>query len=96
MAAKDSVDVTLAHTEQDSSLEKSSFRVLDSSNKPRPSALIDFSLWNDYGCLSYLVSFGFLLCFCESLTVSAFLCIWCQIVNRIYKGNREKFGKLFR
>ena len=52
MAAKVSVDVTLAHTEQDSPLEKSSLRVLDSSNKPRPSALIDFSLWNDYGCLS--------------------------------------------
>jgi hypothetical protein len=47
--------------------------------------------------VSFLVSFGFLSCFCESLTVSVFLCIWCQIVNRIYMGNREKFstGKCF-
>ena len=73
MDAKDSVEVTIAHTEQDSLLEDqvSESWIQVSSLAPVPLHPFPFGR-----ILAVLFSFiCFLLCFCESLTVTAFLFI---------------------
>ena len=78
IAAGDSVDVTLAHAEKVSSLENQDSEPWIQVASLTPVPWYPFPLWNDSDCLSHLVSCGFLLCFCGSLTVMAFLLILCS------------------
>ena len=70
--AMDSMDVTLALAEQ---VLLPANQVSEPWTQVSSLGLMPFSIWNDSGCLSHLVSHGFLLCFGESLIVMAFLCI---------------------
>ena len=70
--AMDSMDVTLALAEQ---VLLAANQVSEPWIQVSRLGLMPFSIWNDSGCLSHLVSYGFSLCFVESLIVTAFLCI---------------------
>ena len=71
---------------------RSSFWALDSSIKPRPSALTPFSLWKDSGCL---ISFHLVSCYVfVSLWLWRRSCLSCiQVVNKDRQVWQRKFRR---